>query len=58
MMAHPDFWERDGESQKILKERSEILDRITPWVQERKELEEIEILLQLSEEEEDENEAP
>jgi peptide chain release factor 2 len=57
MMAQPDFWERDGESQKILKERSEILDRITPWVQERKELEEIEILLQLVEEEEDEREA-
>jgi len=57
MMAQPDFWERDGESQKILKERSEILDRISPWVQERKELEEIEILLQLVEEEEDEGEA-
>jgi len=57
IMAQPDFWERDGESQKILKERSEILDRINPWVQERKELEEIEILLQLVEEEEDEEEA-
>jgi peptide chain release factor 2 len=57
MMAQPDFWEKDGEGQKILKERSEILDRITPWVQERKELEEIEILLQLVEEEEDEREA-
>jgi peptide chain release factor 2 len=57
MMAQPDFWERDGESQKILKERSEILDRITPWVQERKELEEIEIMLQLAEEEKDEREA-
>jgi peptide chain release factor 2 len=57
IMAQPDFWERDGESQKILKERSEILDRINPWVQERKELEEIEILLQLVEEEEDEGEA-
>jgi len=57
IMAQPDFWERDGESQKILKERSEILDRISPWVQERKELEEIEILLQLVEEEEDEGEA-
>ena len=57
LMAQSDFWERDGESQKILKERSEILDRITPWLQERKELEEIEILLQLVEEEEDEREA-
>jgi peptide chain release factor 2 len=57
IMAQPDFWERDGESQKILRERSEILDRITPWVQEQKELEEIEILLQLVEEEEDEREA-
>jgi peptide chain release factor 2 len=57
LMAQSDFWERDGESQKIVKERSEILDRITPWLQERKELEEIEILLQLVEEEEDEREA-
>jgi peptide chain release factor 2 len=57
MMAQPDFWERDGENQKILKERSDILDRVNPWLQERKELEEIEILLQLVEEEEDEREA-
>ncbi len=56
-MAEPDFWERNGESQKILKERASILDQITPWKQEQKDLEEMEILLQLIEEQEDEKEA-
>ncbi len=55
-MAEPGFWERDGEGQQILKERASILDSITPWKQEQKELEEIEILLQLVEEEQDEAE--
>jgi len=54
MMAEPGFWERDGEGQQILKERASILDSITPWKQEQKELEEIEILLQLVEEQQDE----
>jgi peptide chain release factor 2 len=57
MMAESDFWERNGESQKILKERASILDQITPWKQEQKYLEEMEILLQLIEEQEDEKEA-
>jgi len=56
MMAEPGFWERDGEGQQILKERASILDSITPWKQEQKELEEIEILLQLVEEQQDEAE--
>jgi len=56
MMAEPGFWERDGEGQQILKERASILDRITPWKQEQKELEEMEILLQLVEEQQDEAE--
>ena len=55
-MAEPGFWERDGEGQQILKERASILDSITPWKQEEKELEEIEILLQLVEEQQDEAE--
>ena len=55
-MAEPGFWERDGEGQQILKERASILDSITPWKQEQKELEEIEILLQLVEEQQDEAE--
>ena len=55
-MAEPGFWERDGEGQQILKERACILDSITPWKQEQKELEEIEILLQLVEEQQDEAE--
>jgi peptide chain release factor 2 len=57
MMAEPDFWEGNGESQKILKERASILDQITPWKQEQKDLEEMEILLQLIEEQDDEKEA-
>lgn len=55
-MAEPGFWERDGEGQQLLKERASILDSITPWKQEQKELEEIEILLQLVEEQQDEAE--
>jgi peptide chain release factor 2 len=56
MMAEPGFWERDGEGQQILKERASILDSITPWKQEQKELEDMEILLQLVEEQQDEAE--
>ena len=56
MMAQPEFWERDGEGQQIAKERSSILEGITPWKQEQRELEEIEILLQLLEEQQDEAE--
>jgi len=55
-MAEPGFWERDGEGQQILKERASILDSITPWKQEQKELEDMEILLQLVEEHQDEAE--
>jgi len=55
-MAEPGFWERDGEGQQILKERASILDSITPWKQEQKELEDMEILLQLVEEQQDEAE--
>jgi peptide chain release factor 2 len=56
MMAEPGFWEREGEGQQILKERASILDGITPWKQEQKELEDMEILLQLVEEQQDEAE--
>jgi peptide chain release factor 2 len=56
MMAEPGFWERDGEGHQILKERASILDSITPWKQEQKELEDMEILLQLVEEQQDEAE--
>lgn len=55
-MAEPGFWERDGEGQQILRERASILDSITPWKQEQKELEDMEILLQLVEEQQDEAE--
>ncbi len=57
MMAEPNFWETNGTSQKILKERASLLESISPWKQEQKELEEIEILLQLIEEQGDEREA-
>ena len=57
MMSAPDFWDSNGENQKILKERASILDSIAPWKQEKKELEEMGILLQLVEEQKDDQEA-
>jgi len=42
---------------KILKERAFLLESISPWKEEKKELEEMEILLQLIEEQGDEREA-
>jgi peptide chain release factor 2 len=55
-MAEHHFWETDGTAQKVLKERASLLEAISPWKQEKKELEEMEILLQLVEEQEDEGE--
>ena len=56
-MAEPGFWETNGQAQKIVKERASLLESISYWKQERKELEEMGILLQLVEEQEDEGEA-
>ena len=56
-MAEPDFWETNSGAQKTLKERASLLDRISPWKQGQKELEEMEILLGLIEEQGDEKEA-
>jgi peptide chain release factor 2 len=56
-MAEPGFWETDGGAQKLLKERASLLDSISLWKQEQKELEEMGILLELIEEQEDEKEA-
>ncbi len=56
-MADPNFWEGGESAQKILKERTSILERLSPWQQNQKELEEMEILLQLIEEQGDEKEA-
>jgi peptide chain release factor 2 len=57
MMSDPNFWDSNGENQKILKERASILDSISPWKHEQKELEEINIFLHLIEEQKDEQEA-
>ena len=57
MMAGPNFWEGGESAQKILKERTSILESLSPWQQNQKELEEMEILLQLIEEQGDEKEA-
>jgi peptide chain release factor 2 len=57
MMSDPNFWDSNGENQKILKERATILDSISPWKHEQKELEEINIFLHLIEEQKDEQEA-
>jgi len=56
LMTEPNFWDSNGASQKILKERASIVDALSPWKQERKSLEEIGILLELIEEQEDEAE--
>jgi peptide chain release factor 2 len=55
-MTEPNFWDSNGASQKILKERASIVDALSPWKQELKALEEIGILLDLIEEQEDEAE--
>lgn len=56
-MAEPSFWESNETAQKVLKERALLLDTITPWKNEKRELEEMEVLLQLIEEQGDEREA-
>jgi peptide chain release factor 2 len=57
MMADPNFWGGGETAQKLLKERNSILERLSPWQQNQKDLEEMEILLQLIEEQGDEKEA-
>ncbi len=56
MMAKPGFWE-GGEAAQVLKERTFLLDSLSPWEEEKKSLDEMEIFLQLVEEQEDEKEA-
>jgi peptide chain release factor 2 len=56
-MSDPSFWDSNGDNQKILKERTVLLNSIAPWKQEVKELEEMKILFQLIEEQKDEQEA-
>ncbi len=56
-MAAPEFWERGEAAQKTLKERASLIESLSAWKDEKKELEEIEILLQLIEEQGDEKEA-
>lgn len=56
-MLEPHFWEGGETTQKILKERTSLLEGLSPWKQEKKDLEEMEILLQLIEEQKDEEEA-
>jgi peptide chain release factor 2 len=57
MMSEPNFWEGGETAQKILKERISLLENLSPWQQKKKELEEMEIFLQLIEEQRDEKEA-
>jgi len=57
MMTAPDFWEKGETAQKALKERASLMDSLSPWREEKKDLEEMEILLQLIEEQADEKEA-
>jgi len=57
MMLEPHFWEEGETTQKILKERTSLLESLSPWELEKKGLDEMEILLHLIEEQEDEEEA-
>ncbi len=57
MMTKPDFWEGGEVTQNVLKERTSLLESLSSWQEEKKTLEEMEILLQLVEEQEDEKEA-
>ena len=56
-MAKPDFWEGGDSAQKNLKERTSLLESLSPWEVEKKAVEEMEIFLQLVEEQRDEKEA-
>jgi len=56
MMMEPKFWEGGEMTQKILKERTSLMESLSPWQKEKKELEEIEILLQLIEEQKEDDE--
>ena len=55
-MEKPGFWE-GGEAAQVLKERTSLLESVSPWEEERKSLEEMEIFVQLVEEQGDEKEA-
>lgn len=57
MMLEPHFWEGGETTQKILKERTSLLESLSSWEQEKRDIEEMEILLQLIEEQKDEGEA-
>jgi peptide chain release factor 2 len=57
MVSAPDFWEKGETAQKTLKERASLIDSLSSWKEEKKGLEEMEILLQLIEEQGDEKEA-
>lgn len=57
MMAEPSFWDTDGKAQRILKERASLLEDVSFWEEEKRDLEEMDILLQLVEEQGDEDEA-
>ena len=56
-MAKPDFWEGGEAAQRNLKERTSLLESLSPWEEEKKTLEEMEIFFQLVEEQGDEKEA-
>jgi peptide chain release factor 2 len=56
-MSEAAFWDTNGTSQKMMKERAAIVDALTPWKEEQKALEEIGILFDLIEEQGDESEA-
>src|SRR4030067_2609507 len=57
IMLEPHFWEGGETTQRILKERPSLLESLSPWEQKKRDVEEMELLLQLIEEQKDEEEA-
>ncbi len=57
MMSEPNFWDTNGTSQQVTKERATIMEALSPLKLQQKALEEIGILLDLIEEQGDESEA-
>ena len=55
-MAKPGFWE-GGEAAQVLKERTSLLESLSPWEEGKKSLDEMEIFVQLVEEQPNEKEA-
>lgn len=53
MTAQPEFWEDQARAAEVLKERAGLLHAVEDWQQRLKQVEDLEVLLELAQEEED-----